>query len=194
MAALIRRLLNGGERNGYGLLTHSQESTDPDDDGVPNYLDPDSDGDTLPDSVEGVGNPDGDGVGNHLDLDSDDDTLSDEIEGMGDSDGDGIPNYLDSDRKVFVDADVAGGAGDGRNWADAFSGLGAALAYAANRENYVEQIWVAEGTYKPTGAGGDRNVSFGLINRVGLYGGFGGWESLREQRDPSAFDSPASGG
>ena len=47
--------------------------THADGDGVPNYLDLDSDGDGIPDSVEGQKDSDGDGIPNYLDLDSDGD-------------------------------------------------------------------------------------------------------------------------
>lgn len=40
-------------------------------DGIPNWLDKDSDGDLIPDSLEGTGDADGDGLPNFLDTDSD---------------------------------------------------------------------------------------------------------------------------
>jgi hypothetical protein len=56
----------------------------------------DSDGDTIPDSVEGTGDSDGDGIPDFQDTDSDNDGKPDSEEGTGDSDGDGIPNYRDA--------------------------------------------------------------------------------------------------
>eukprot|EP01047_Picozoa_sp_COSAG01_P003104 COSAG01_NODE_89_length_27311_cov_22.687061_10_plen_820_part_00 len=84
---------------------------DADKDGIPNYRDTDSDGDSVPDSVEGSADTDGDGAADFLDLDSDGDGILDPVEGvdgdgdgilnateaMADSDGDGVPNYLDLD-------------------------------------------------------------------------------------------------
>jgi len=55
----------------------------------------DTDGDGIPDFIEGDIDTDGDGIPNYLDLDSDGDGFSDESEGTGDDDGDGIPNYID---------------------------------------------------------------------------------------------------
>jgi hypothetical protein len=70
---------------------------DTDNDTIPNYLDTDSDGDTIPDAAEGTADPDHDGMPNFLDTDSDGDTLSDAAEGTGDVDLDTIPNYIDAD-------------------------------------------------------------------------------------------------
>lgn len=58
----------------------------------------DSDGDTLPDDIEGDDDVDNDGTPNYLDLDSDGDGESDEDEGLGDCDNDGIANFIDADR------------------------------------------------------------------------------------------------
>jgi hypothetical protein len=61
----------------------------------------DSDGDGIPNSVEGVGDVDGDGIPNYLDLDSDGDGLLDNAEAGPDpnnpidTDMDGIPDFLD---------------------------------------------------------------------------------------------------
>ena len=49
---------------------------------------------------------------------------------------------------------------------------------------FGSQIWVAEGTYKPTSSTGDvaRSISFNLKNGVGIYGGFAGDETNLNQR------------
>lgn len=57
----------------------------------------DSDGDTIPDNLEGDDDFDTDGSMNYLDQDSDGDTVTDGVEGTGDTDGDGSPNFLDGD-------------------------------------------------------------------------------------------------
>lgn len=63
--------------------------------------DGDSDGDGIPDSVEGSADTDGDGVKDSLDTDADDDGISDSEEAGPDprnpvdSDGDGIPDFKD---------------------------------------------------------------------------------------------------
>jgi len=51
---------------------------DTDADGIPDYLDQDSDGDGLVDSNELTGDTDGDGIADFLDADSDNDGIPDE--------------------------------------------------------------------------------------------------------------------
>ena len=70
---------------------------DTDGDGIPDYLDPDSDGDGILDAEEGMADADSDGIPNYLDLDSDGDGVPDAAEGVGDVDGDGDSNYVDRD-------------------------------------------------------------------------------------------------
>ncbi|RXK52634.1 T9SS type B sorting domain-containing protein [Aquirufa rosea] len=85
--------------------------TDTDGDGVPDYLDLDSDGDSIMDQMERTSDPDGDGIPNYRDLDSDGDWLGDSDERDGDNDLDGKPNYLDDDS----DQDGIPDAWEGKN-------------------------------------------------------------------------------
>ncbi|MBW1911968.1 MAG: hypothetical protein JRI43_02120 [Deltaproteobacteria bacterium] len=80
---------------------------------------------------------------------------------------------------VYVDADNANGPWDGRTWKSAFNDLQKALdhAYSAGSE-----VWVAEGTYKPT-TGNNRGASIRLRKGVALYGGFQGTEKKRDLRN-----------
>jgi len=87
-----------------------------------------------------------------------------------------------SSQVLHVDANLSTGANDGSTWADAFQGelgLQQALSLAAAGD----QLFVAQGTYKPTGTG-SRTVSFNLINDVEIYGGFLGGESSVAERPP----------
>lgn len=68
-----------------------------DNDGIPNYLDTDSDNDQIGDIAEGGIDSDGDGSANYIDLDSDGDGILDIRETAQDQDGDSTPNYLDFD-------------------------------------------------------------------------------------------------
>ena len=66
----------------------------------------DTDGDGLPDALEGDGDFDGDGVPDARDLDADNDGIPDAAEGVRDSDGDGRPDYLDLDSDNDGIADI----------------------------------------------------------------------------------------
>ncbi|WP_205749457.1 invasin domain 3-containing protein [Aquirufa rosea] len=86
---------NEMECNGGYLGTGSCQ--DFDSDGIPNFLDPDSDNDGILDVMEKNIDSDGDGDANYLDLDSDNDGILDSQERSYDTDGDGIMNFLDTD-------------------------------------------------------------------------------------------------
>jgi hypothetical protein len=85
------------DTDGDGIPDCIEGFDDADGDGIPNCADLDSDGDGIPDAIEGNEDADGDGIPNFLDLDSDGDGIPDQFEGVGDPDGDGIPNFLDLD-------------------------------------------------------------------------------------------------
>ena len=85
------------DTDGDSLADVFEGEDDPDNDGIPNYLDLDSDDDGIDDSIEGLDDLDGDGLGNFVDTDSDGNGLSDSVETAGDFDSDGEPDYLDLD-------------------------------------------------------------------------------------------------
>ena len=78
-------------------IDDATQPRDTDGDGMPDYLDEDSDDDGIPDAIEGTVDTDGDGDGNWRDTDSDDDGYSDEDEGNVDTDNDGQADYVDTD-------------------------------------------------------------------------------------------------
>ena len=76
---------------------------------------------------------------------------------------------------IYVDDD-ANGANDGSRWDDAFNYLQDALYAAGNTGGLVNDIWIAQGTYKPDNGQhetlGDREASFYLQSyrfRVGSF-------------------------
>ncbi len=78
----------------------------------------------------------------------------------------------------YVNDDAPGPTRDGSTWTNAFTDLQAALSAA----NASDEIWVAEGTYKPT-PDSNRAISFNLKDNLSLYGGFAGTETDRSQRN-----------
>jgi len=78
---------------------------------------------------------------------------------------------------IYVDKD-AKGSDNGSSWRNAYTDLQDAIQSA----DLGAEIWVAEGTYKPT-AGNDREVSFYMKNFVAIYGGFKGNETELNQRN-----------
>jgi hypothetical protein len=93
-------ILDGDESFSSSNVMHSE--LDSDDDGTPNYLDADSDGDGIPDANEGTLDADNDGQPNFIDPDSDGNGIEDSIEAIElmdpiDSDGDKVPDYIDLD-------------------------------------------------------------------------------------------------
>jgi hypothetical protein len=108
----------------------------------------------------------------------------------------------------YVDDDATG-ANNGTSWMDAYTDLQSALTTSFSGD----QIWVAEGTYKPTVptppppppivgyssskdiavTAGGRTATFQLINGVSIYGGFPSGGGAWGDRDPDAFETILSG-
>lgn len=80
-----------------------------------------------------------------------------------------------SARVIFVDRDSPAPIPNGSTWETAYTGIQAASTAAAEGD----EIWVAEGTYRET-----ISISKG---GVGVYGGFAGTETSRDQRDPQTY-------
>ena len=105
---------------------------------------------------------------------------------------------------IHVDRSAAA-AGNGTSWDKAFGDLQDGLAAASSGD----EIWVARGTYAPTSIAAlqryqtpdtehmvARMKTFGLdssLDGVGLYGGFAGTETTRDERDWFANPSILSG-
>jgi len=94
---------------------------------------------------------------------------------------------------LFVDQDATSGRNVGTSWTDAFTDLMDAIEMAKLSGGLVREIWVAEGVYRPHRGTTERRRTFRLIDGVGLYGGFAGGETQREQRDPSAHLTELNG-
>jgi len=131
-------------------------------------------------TTSGAGWADGDLDGDR-DVDTDDLTLVMDANNMTDCDANGMPDQCETwTTRLHVDIDATG-TNTGQDWTNAFTDLQTALCLAENIAT-VQEIWVAEGTYYPTGTG-DIIVSFNLIDNVNIYGGFTGTELTLAERD-----------
>ena len=90
-------------------------------------------------------------------------------------------------QRYYVDAQ-ANGSPDGLTWTTAFLDLHDALALALPGD----EVWVAQGTYRPS-ATGDRHARYQLSSGVKLYGGFAGTEMLLAERQPGPYPTILSG-
>ena len=102
---------------------------------------------------------------------------------------------------LFVNDDATA-SGDGLSWGSAFDDLQGALERATTLRadgdpgNDVDEIWIAEGVYKPSAElepGDPRSASFSLVDGVTLYGGFSATETTLAERDWSANETVLSG-
>ena len=101
-----------------------------------------------------------------------------------------VANTLRAQTILYVDSQAPDG-GDGDRWASAFNKLQDALD-----QQSVDQIWVAQGTYKPTYEavpGEPRSKTFQLLDGVAIYGGFAGVETGIDQRDVGRYLTVLSG-
>lgn len=87
----------------------------------------------------------------------------------------------------YVDLN-ASGANNGSSWTDAYIDLQDAIAASS----FGDDIWVAQGTYKPT-SGTTETIYFNIKNGTKLYGGFVGNETLLSERDVEANVTVLSG-
>ncbi|RIK62868.1 MAG: hypothetical protein DCC65_16840 [Planctomycetota bacterium] len=93
---------------------------------------------------------------------------------------------------IYVDDDAPSG-GDGMTWETAYTDLQAALAAAAADAN-IHEIRIAQGTYRPTGPGGDRNIKFIPRGGLSLRGGYAGvGEADPDDRDIDGYKTILSG-
>jgi len=86
-------------------------------------------------------------------------------------------SYVECGQVIYVDFSAEGN-NDGSTWLDAYTTLQKALA-----ESWpCDEIWVAQGTYKPTDTPSETKATFRMVSGVGIYGGFEGGASGEEHR------------
>jgi hypothetical protein len=94
--------------------------------------------------------------------------------------------------RIYVDAD-AGGDNTGVSWANAFRSLQDACAAAGKLPPALAaELWIAEGTYRPSETG-DTDAYFQVSPNTGYYGGFAGTETAKTQRIPGAHPVTITG-
>jgi parallel beta-helix repeat protein/surface protein len=172
-SAEIQQSFNGQYDNSQPGLLHAFDF----DHGVP---DADNTGINV---VANTANPDAPGLLNNFSLNGNTSNWVDVVTCLG---GD----------TLYVNASATGN-NDGSSWSNAFTDLQSALD---NTDACKTQIWVAEGTYKPsaypencTGCATDRDFTFQLRDGMSLYGGFAGNESSLDDRNFIANETILSG-
>lgn len=91
----------------------------------------------------------------------------------------GAFEYNKPANRLYVNAAAAPG-GDGSSWASALRSLQDALT--VNYCPAIWEIWVAQGTYRPT-TDTNRDSAFVMRNGLAIYGGFAGTETQLSQRN-----------
>mgnify|MGYP003766390813 CR=1 FL=1 len=168
---------------GFELPGGGTEDCDPDcnDSGVPDACETDCNANTVPDDCD---------IHDLTSLDRNYNGIPDECEG-GTCGG---PIYVDQNPAIA-------GTRDGTSWTTAFATLQQGLTEASARlgqscEGYIF-IHVADGTYRPDEAPktqGDRGATYQLLNRVGVIGGFAGYDTVApNERLPQVYRTILSG-
>ncbi|WP_373331102.1 DUF1565 domain-containing protein [Salmonirosea aquatica] len=80
----------------------------------------------------------------------------------------------------YVDDARPDNNGDGLSWGTAFKDLKLAISVA----QAGDEIWVAQGTYKPTTNPAQNGASFSMKEGVAIYGGFTSGQANRNDRNP----------
>ena len=88
--------------------------------------------------------------------------------------------------RLYVDGAGGSAAPDGLSWPTAFTNLADAFGEAVAGQ----QIWIAQGTYRP---GAHRTDSFVLRDKMSLYGGLTNGMVSLDDRDPEAYSAVLSG-
>lgn len=94
---------------------------------------------------------------------------------------------------VYVNQATGDNGNAGRSWDQALATVQAGI-YAAAADHC--QVWIAAGTYYPTVEtilGDPRSRTVSLSAGLALYGGFGGFETAADQRDPAQYETMISG-
>lgn len=102
------------------------------------------------------------------------------------------PTLVASATTIYVDDDAPPG-GDGLAWGSPHADLQVALA-AAVADSGIDEIRIAQGTYRPTTAGGIRTIMFTLRAGLALRGGYAGFGAPNpDKRNIADYETVLSG-
>ncbi len=94
-----------------------------------------------------------------------------------------------ADRVIHVDRNQPN-TENGLSWNLAFRDLQDGLLATAAWGGDINQVWVANGVYRPDRGSGDRLMSFPIMNGVGIYGGFSGYLNPPDENDELSDRDP----
>ncbi len=99
---------------------------------------------------------------------------------------------------IYIDGQATGIVNDGANWCDAYLTLQDALVAAEASGGAIDEIRVADGTYKPDQGSaqtlGNRTATFQLLNGVTITGGYAGCGAVNpDARDITTNETILSG-
>ena len=153
----------------YVFATDSQFALDFDNDGIPNWLDDDSDNDGIKDVLEGALDLDNDGSGNFVDLDSDANTINDSEDAGNlqrplNHDKDEFANFidLDDDNDLILDIndpEPLNPASNGAYGSDNYLEI-SNIYYLLNGSQEIEGVILANEKHRVYG----ENLSSGFLN------------------------------
>jgi uncharacterized repeat protein (TIGR01451 family) len=104
-----------------------------------------------------------------------------------------IPVFTVQAAILYVDAGLTAGLNNGTSWPNAYQGK-KGLSKALSAAKSGDQIWVAQGIYKPDTADSDsRKATFQLKNGVAVYGGFENGDNDLSRRNPLTNPAVLSG-
>jgi hypothetical protein len=99
---------------------------------------------------------------------------------------------LEVNTRIYVDADAVGD-NTGVSWANAFKSLADACAASEHLPAALSaEIWIAEGTYRPSESR-DKTAYFKVRGNTGYYGGFAGTEAAKDDRVPDTHSVVITG-
>ncbi|MBU0718227.1 MAG: FG-GAP repeat protein, partial [Planctomycetes bacterium] len=97
----------------------------------------------------------------------------------------------------YVDVNATGPTHDGSSWCQAYTSLQVALEAVVAAGGSIPELWVAQGTYRPSGRlypDDPRSATFSLLNGLAIRGGFAGCNAPNpDRRDVTRYETVLTG-